>query len=98
MRGIPLKTLLNPVSYVYEHPRVLNEFYFVLITSDGYKVAFSWNEIYNTEAGDQYFMVTELKGQNLQDLEQRIIFVSTANFKTGRRYIKGLKSIEARQL
>lgn len=40
MRGIPLKSLMNPVVFDYEQPRELNEFYFLFTASDGYKVVF----------------------------------------------------------
>ena len=98
MRGIPIKTLLASILYVYDKPKFLNEFYFVFTTSDGYKVVFSWNEIYNTETGNNFFIVTEMEGKKLKELEQRIVFISTADLKTGRRYIKGLEKIEVRQV
>ncbi|MFM7400213.1 MAG: molybdopterin-binding protein, partial [Bacteroidota bacterium] len=71
--------------------------YFVFVASDGYKVVFSWNEIYNTATGNQSFILTELKGSILANLEQRILFISTADEKTGRRYVKGLQRIEVRR-
>ena len=98
MSGIPLKTLLASIIYIYDKPKFLNEFYFVFIASDGYRVVFSWNEIYNTETGNNFFIVTEMEGKKLKDLGQRILFISTADLKTGRRYIKGLEKIEIRQL
>ena len=98
MSGIPIKTLLASILYVYDKPKFLNEFYFVFTTSDGYKVVFSWNEIYNTETGNNFFIVTEMEGKKLKELEQRIVFISTADLKTGRRYIKGLEKIEVRQV
>ncbi len=94
MSGIPIKTLLQSIHYNYNQPRELNEFYFIFTASDGYKVVFSWNEIYNTDLGNHYFIVTELKGKKLKDLKQRIVFISDADIKTGRRYIKGLQKIE----
>jgi hypothetical protein len=98
MSGIPLKTLLASILYVYDKPKFLNEFYFVFIASDGYRVVFSWNEIYNTETGNKFFIVTEMEGKKLNDLGQRILFISTGDLKTGRRYIKGLEKIDVRQL
>lgn len=98
MTGIPIKTLLRSILYVYDKPKFLNEFYFVFVASDGYRVVFSWNEIYNTETGNNFFIVTEMEGQKLKDLGQRILFISIADLKTGRRYIKGLERIEVRQL
>ena len=75
-----------------------SKIYFVFKASDGYKVVFSWNEIYNTDSGNNFFIVTELEGKKLKELEQRIMFISTADLKTGRRYIKGLEKIEVRQV
>jgi|SRR5579871_2008618 len=98
IRGIPLKSLLASIEFIYENPKKLNEFYFVFTASDGYKVVFSWNEIYNTEVGDNFFVVTEMGGKKLREMEQRIIFISTADLKTGRRYIKGLSKIEVKQI
>ena len=66
------------------------------MASDGYKVVFSWNKIYNT--GNNFFIVTELEGKKLRELDQRIVFISTADLKTGRRYINGLTKIEVKRV
>ena len=66
--------------------------------SDAYRVVFSWNEIYNTEAGNFLYFITEMKGKKMQDLEQRMVFLSAKDIKSGRRYIKCLQSIEIRRL
>lgn len=98
MKGILLKDLLSSVEYLYDKPKQLNEFYFVFTGSDGYRVVFSWNEIYNTEAGNHFYIVTEMDGKTLHEMDERILFISTADLKAGRRYIKGLKSIDVKQL
>lgn len=98
MTGVSLKTLLTTIQYSYEKPRDLNEFYLVFIASDGYKVVLSWNEIYNTETGNYFFIVTAMEGKKLSALEQRIMFLSTADLKSGRRYIKGLSKIEVKRV
>ena len=97
-KGILLKKILDKVEFLYKKPNELNEFYFVFIASDDYKVVFSWNEIYNTEIGNNLFVITELNGKKLKDIEQRIIISSTSDLKTGRRYIKGLKKIEVKKI
>lgn len=97
MKGIPLKTLLEPVTFDYQQPKELNEFYLLFTASDGYKVVFSWNEVFNTETGNQLFVVTEMKGQKLGSINQRILFISASDEKTGRRYIKGLERINVRR-
>lgn len=98
IQGVPVKEVLASIKYIYDNPKVLNEFYFVFIASDGYKVVFSWNEIYNTDTGNNLFIVTEMEGKKLKELDQRILSISTTDMKTGRRYIKGLEKIEVRQI
>ena len=97
-KGILLKTILDKVEFIYEKPKELNEFYFVFVASDDYKVVFSWNEIYNTEIGNNLFIITELNGKKLKDIEQRIVLTSTSDLKNGRRYIKGLEKIEVKKV
>jgi len=98
MKGVLLKTVLESTQLDYDKPKELNEFYFVFVATDGYKVVFSWNEIYNTEAGNNFYFVTEMDGRKLNDLEQRILFISTADLKSGRRYIKALEKIQIKRL
>ena len=98
MKGVSLKSILASIEFIYEKPKDLNEFYFIFIGSDGYKVVFSWNEIFNTETGNHFFIVTERDGKKLLEMEQRIMFISTGDLKAGRRTIKGLDRIEVRQV
>jgi tRNA U34 2-thiouridine synthase MnmA/TrmU len=98
MKGVLLKTVLESTEFDYEKPKELNEFYFVFVATDGYKVVFSWNEIYNTEAGNNFYIITEMDGKKLNDLEQRIPFISTADLKSGRRYIKALEKIQVKRI
>ena len=98
LKGVLLKNILASIEYIYVKPRELNEFYLVLTASDGYRVVFSWNEIYNTTAGEHFFILTEAEGNKLPQMEQRIAFISTGDLQSGRRYIKGLKHIDIRRL
>lgn len=98
IKGVPLKKVLESIEFVYEKPRELNAFCFIFTASDGYKVVISWNEIYNTELGDGFFFVTEMEGKKLKDMDRRILFMSTKDLKSGRRFIKGLKTIEVRKI
>jgi hypothetical protein len=98
MSGIPIKTLLASVKYMYDAPKQLNEFYFVFIASDGYRVVFSWNELYTSNTGNNFFIVTEIDGKKLEDLEQRIFFIPNSDLERGNRKMKGLKTIEVRQI
>lgn len=97
LRGVSLKKVLEKVVYNYEKPRELNEFYFVFSASDGYKVVFSWNEIYNNPSGDGFYFVTEMNQKPIHDLSQRILLLAQDDEQTGRRYIKSLEKIEVKR-
>lgn len=97
LKGVKLKDLLKKVKFVYTKPKELNEFYFVLKAVDGYKVVLSWNEVYNHSAGENFYIVTEMEGQNINQMEQRILFLSVGDLRASRRYIKGFTSIEVRR-
>jgi hypothetical protein len=98
VKGVPLKNILSPIEFDYGKPKELNEFYFVFTATDGYKVVFSWNEIYNAEAGNNFFILTEMDGKRIEKMDQRILFISIADFQTGRRFIKGLEKIEVKRV
>ncbi len=97
MKGVSLKTVLEGIAFEYDKPKELNEFYFVLVATDGYKVVFSWNEIYNSEAGNNFFIVTEMDGKPIREMDERILFIATADLKAGRRYIKALEKIQVKR-
>lgn len=98
VKGVLLKTVLAKTEFIYDKPKELNEFYFVFVASDGYKVVFSWNEIYNSEVGNNLFFITELESEKLSVMKQRILVSSFADLKSGRRYIKSLDRIEVKRV
>ena len=93
IKGVLLTTVLGKVEFATKKPKDLNEFYFTCIASDGYKVVFSWNEIYNSDVGNNLYFITEMNGKPLKDLEQRIVLFAASDVKAGRRYIKALERI-----
>ena len=98
VEGVSLKAILSKVEIPSESPRELSEYYFVLIASDGYKVVYSWNEIFNTSVGDSIFVLTKMDGMGLEAMQNRISTLATTDFRTGRRYTKGLARIEVRRV
>lgn len=98
LAGIGIQHLLEPIVYRNEKPKYLNEFYFVFEATDGYRVVFSWNELFNTDIGQQVFILTTIDGQPIQTLDQRIVVFSTADTNKGRRYVKCLQSIEVKRV
>ncbi|MES2588957.1 MAG: molybdopterin-binding protein, partial [Bacteroidota bacterium] len=97
VRGILLKDVLSKVEFIYDKHKELNEIYFLFTAADGYKIVISWNEIFNTDAGNQMYFITEMDGKKLKDLDDKILFVATKDNSLGRRFIKGLKTISVKK-
>lgn len=93
LKGVLLKNVFDGIDFTEENPKKLSEFYLTCIAGDGYKVVFSWNEIFNTETGNSLYLVTEKEGKSVRDMDERILLISPKDLKTGRRYIKGLNKI-----
>jgi len=93
IKGIALKPLLEKIEFAADKPKELSEFYLTFVASDGYKVVYSWNEIFNSQTGDNLFIITEKDDKKLNDLDDRILTITTTDFKTGRRYVKALAKI-----
>jgi hypothetical protein len=97
LSGILLKDLLQSIEPDAESPKVLSEYYFTCIASDGYKVVFSWNELFNTAAGNTVYIVVSKDHKPIDTLDESILLISTADVRTGRRYVKNLQSIIVRR-
>ena len=98
LMGIPVKKLLAPIKFNYTKPKELNEFYFIFKGTDGYRVVFSWNELYNSPVGNECFILQRVNQLPLSQQSLKINLVSTADLGIGRRYLKGLESIEVCRL
>ena len=93
VKAVLLKDILDSVDFVYEKPRMLNQYYFLFVASDGYKLVFSFNEIYNTEIGNNLYIVLEMDGKRIQDMDNRILVLTTKDIKSGTRNMKWLSKI-----
>ena len=98
MKGVLLKEALSSVELNAESPKVLSEYYFVCRANDNYTVVFSWNELFNTETGKTVYLVTERDGKPIEQMDDAILMVSSKDFRTGRRHVKSLSSIEVRRV
>ncbi len=97
LKGVLLKDVLQLAEIKNEVPRLLSEYYFVCKASDKYTVVYSWNELYNSPTGDSAFIITEKNGKRIKDMDDSILMLSTKDFKTGRRHVKSLSSIEVKR-
>jgi len=93
LSGIAIKSLLDRIRFTDQNPKELSAYYFVFVASDNYKVVYSWNEIFNTATGDSIFLIVSKDGKKLAEMDDRILILTKSDFKTGRRYIKGLSRI-----
>jgi hypothetical protein len=94
LKGIPLRDFLSTVEFEMEKPRDLNTFILKLTATDGYLVTFSWNEVFNSACAADILLITEREGVPLSQLEERFILLCPSDTNTGRRYIKGLRTID----
>lgn len=93
MKGIKIKDILASIKFKTDNPKLLSSFILSFVAADGYRVVYSWNEIFNSPTGDHLFLVTGKDGKSIGEMEERMLIVTHSDFKTGRRYIKGLSSI-----
>lgn len=93
LKGVSLKDILSTVVLDADTPKILSEFYFVFVATDNYKIVFSWNEIFNTETGNNIYIITEEGGKKIREMNTRIPMICTSDFKTGRRDLKNLQKV-----
>lgn len=97
LKGVLLKEVLQKAEIMNDNPRVLSEFYFQCKAADGYIVVYSWNELFNSPTGESVFLVTSKNDIKMSDLDESILMISSKDYKTGRRYVKALTSIEVKR-
>lgn len=95
---LPLKRFLDQIEIEVESPKQLSEFYFVFEATDGYKVVFSWNELFNNPLGNEVFIVCSRDGKGIEKMDSRIAVFCRTDQMTGRRYVKGLKKITVKRV
>jgi hypothetical protein len=93
MRGVLLRDVLSDMELDTDNPKLMSEYYFVFTATDGYRVVFSWNELFNSAVGQTVFVVIEKDGKKVSQTEDSILTISSADLKTGRRFVKNLSGI-----
>lgn len=93
LKGVLLKDVLSHTVFAVSSPKLLSQLYFVCFGADGYKVVYSWNELYNTPVGGQVFILMEKNGIKAAQMPENIQMTSMMDFKTGRRYLHNLNKI-----
>jgi DMSO/TMAO reductase YedYZ molybdopterin-dependent catalytic subunit len=98
VRGVRLTALLDRAEFVATNGNDWRRAVVVADSSDGYRVTFSWPELFNTEVGAGVLVVFERDGQALADSEGRIALVSSRDLRSGPRSVKWLTRIDVRVL
>jgi len=92
LKGVLLKDILNHSQWLLT-PHLFSSMYFTCVGADGYKVVYSWNELFNTPIGDNVYIIMEKNGIKADKLDSSIQMASMLDFKTGRRYLHNLDKI-----
>ncbi|HMP94864.1 MAG TPA: molybdopterin-binding protein [Phnomibacter sp.] len=93
VKGVPILPFLQKVSITSPSPKQLSEYYLVFKASDNYTVIASWNEVFNTDLGSSFYIITHADGKSLQQEGESLLMIATKDKMTGRRHVKGLQSI-----
>lgn len=98
VKGILLTDILDRATVVTHNHNDVKKTVIVATASDGYKVVFSWSELFNSPLGDGVLVYFEKDGKPLGDDEGRIAMISTKDTHTGPRHVKWLNGIEVRKI
>lgn len=98
IKGVLLKDILSQVEIVSESPKKLSEYYIVCIATDNYKVVYSWNEIFNSETGNHILVLLSFDPNPSKTKKGDIALITTSDYATGRRFVKGLNKISILQI
>jgi hypothetical protein len=93
VKGILLKDLFSKIEFQPENHKAINKFYLVFEAPDGFKVVFSYNEIFHPQGSANLYLVTDYDGKNLENMDERILIISCNDLKTGHKFIKGVDKI-----
>lgn len=92
VKGVPFSSIKAMFKFNDPTSKNWTAYRFVFEAEDGYKVVFSWSELFNSKHDVLYF-ITSKNGKQMDELKDRIQLVAPADVQTGRRYLKYLKRI-----
>lgn len=97
-KGVRLRDILERAAVVSRDHNDVKKMIIIATASDGYKVVYSWSEIFNSPIGDGVMVFFEKDGKPLAEDEGRIAMISTKDIRSGPRHVKWLKTIEVRKI
>lgn len=93
-RGVLLADIINRAEILITGHNDTRKMFLIAAADDGYKVVFSWQEIFNTPTGEGIMVLLEKDGRSLYDEYGAVDLVSARDFLTGPRYVRRLRSVE----
>jgi hypothetical protein len=91
-RGVLLENAIRQAEVLKEEHNDTKKMFLVASSDDGYKVVFSWQEIFNTSVGGGIMVLLEKDGKPLE--QGRVDLISAQDYFMGSRYVKKLTNIE----
>jgi DMSO/TMAO reductase YedYZ molybdopterin-dependent catalytic subunit len=98
LRGVSLAALIEHAGLAERDRLDWRKAVVIAIARDGYRAAFSWPELVNTEGGALVMVAYERDGRALADDEGPLALVAPADQRPGPRRVKWLQRIELRIL
>jgi len=93
-RGVLLENVIRRADVLKEEHNDTKKMFILASASDGHKVVFSWQEIFNTEVGGGIMILLEKEGKPLDEKRDRFDLISARDFFMGSRYVKDLNNLE----
>lgn len=97
-KGVLLRDILEKAKVIARGHNDVKKIAIIASASDGYKVVFSWSEVFNSPIGEGVLVFFEKNGLPLGDEQGRIAMVSTKDIRTGPRHVKWLQGIEVKKI
>lgn len=94
LQGVLLRDVLERADVISKAHNDVKKIIVVATATDGYKVVFSWSELFNSPVGQGVVIFFQRDGKALDDDEGRIALISTQDIRTGPRHVKWLNKIE----
>ncbi|MBB3177812.1 molybdopterin-dependent oxidoreductase [Variovorax sp. Sphag1AA] len=96
--GVRLIDLLDRSGFSSQPRSELKRCVVIAQGADDYQAIFSWNELYNADAGDGVLVVYERDGELLREPVGPLSLLATADRQLGPRHLRGLREIRVRLL
>ncbi|WP_429281509.1 molybdopterin-dependent oxidoreductase [Paraburkholderia sp. GAS41] len=97
-RGVLLTDLISEAGLRNDAPGDFKRMVFVAAAHDGYAVAFSWHELFNTPVGESVLIAYECDGEPLSVADGAPILHSGADIMAAPRHVKRLVRIDVQVL